>query len=267
MLAYIKSNATPPLCYGQTLFVKSGVDPDAHSPYNKHMLEVEWLGRIAYDEAWELQKELVAERAAARPDRLLLLEHPPVYTLGRSGRSENLLLDETERSRQGIAVRWVDRGGDVTYHGPGQLVGYPIIDLKRLFRARGYDRPDLHHYLRDVEELVIQALAAFDVVGWRYDGYTGVWVDGPDGPLKIAAIGIKVSSKGISSHGFALNVDPNLDHFAGIIPCGIQEHGVTSLAQILDRPVSVADVIPPVVAAAAGVFQTRTTFVTPFVSA
>ncbi len=232
------------------------------------MLEVEWLGRVVYDEAWEVQKELVAERARnTRPDRLLLLEHPPVYTLGRSGRLENLLLDEEAREREGIAVRWVDRGGDVTYHGPGQLVGYPILDLKRLFRARGYERPDLHQYLRDVEEVIVQALASFDVSGWRYDGYTGVWVDGPDGPLKIAAIGIKISSKGISSHGFALNVDPDLNHFAGIIPCGIQEHGVTSLAQILGRPVAVADVIPPVVAAAARVFQARTTFVTPFVSA
>jgi len=232
------------------------------------MLEVEWLGRIAYDEAWELQKDLVAERAEEpRPDRLLLLEHPPVYTLGRSGRLENLLLDEAEREGEGITVRWVDRGGDITYHGPGQLVGYPILNLKRLFRARGYERPDLHQYLRDVEEVIIRALDAFDIAGWRYEGYTGVWVDGPNGPLKIAAIGVKVSSKGISSHGFALNVDPDLEHFAGIIPCGIQEHGVTSLAQLLGRPVDVGNVIPPIVAAVARVFQVQTTFVTPFVSA
>lgn len=232
------------------------------------MLEAEWLGRIAYDDAWELQKNLVAERAReARPDRLLLLEHPPVYTLGRSGRMENVLLGEAEREGEGITVHRVDRGGDVTYHGPGQLVGYPILNLKRLFRARGYERPDLHRYLREIEEVIIRALAAFDVTGWRYDGYTGVWVDGADGPLKIAAIGVKVSSKGISSHGFALNVDPDLNHFAGIVPCGIEEHGVTSLAQILGRPVGVADVIPPVVAAVADVFQVRITFVTPFVSA
>lgn len=226
------------------------------------------MGRIAYDDAWELQKNLVAERAReARPDRLLLLEHPPVYTLGRSGRMENVLLGEAEREGEGITVHRVDRGGDVTYHGPGQLVGYPILNLKRLFRARGYERPDLHRYLREIEEVIIRALAAFDVTGWRYDGYTGVWVDGADGPLKIAAIGVKVSSKGISSHGFALNVDPDLNHFAGIVPCGIEEHGVTSLAQILGRPVGVADVIPPVVAAVADVFQVRITFVTPFVSA
>ena len=244
------------------------VDLVACCPYNKEMLEIEWLGRIAYDEAWDLQKEMVAERAAhARPDRLLLLEHSPVYTLGRSGRLENLLLDEAAREREGITVRWVDRGGDITYHGPGQLVGYPILNLKRLFRERGYQRPDLHRYLRDVEEVIIQALAAFDVAGWRYEGYTGVWVDGPDGPLKIAAIGIKVSSKGISSHGFALNVDPNLEHFAGIVPCGIQEHGVTTLAQILGRPLAIADVVPAVVAAAARVFEAQTTFVTPIVSA
>jgi lipoate-protein ligase B len=219
-------------------------------------LDVEWLGRVDYEAAWELQKECVAERhTAPRPDRLLLLEHPPVYTLGRSGSGDNLLLDEAEREAQGITVHWVDRGGDVTYHGPGQLVGYPILDLKRLYRARGYSRPDLHQYLRNIEEVVIEALRQFGVEGWRYEGYTGVWVDGPDGPLKIAAIGIKVSSKGISSHGFALNVRPDLTHFEGIVPCGIQEHGVTSLARLLGRELAVADVIAPLADAFCHVFQ------------
>ncbi|HSM56654.1 MAG TPA: lipoyl(octanoyl) transferase LipB [Candidatus Sulfomarinibacteraceae bacterium] len=232
------------------------------------MMDVEWLGRIDYERAWSLQKELVAQRHAGNgKDRLLLLEHPPVYTMGRSGSERNLLIDERARQKEGIELYWVDRGGDVTYHGPGQLVGYPILDLRRLFRARGYERPDLHRYLRDVEELIIRALATFDVSGWRHDGYTGVWVDGPDGPRKIAAIGIKVSSRGISSHGFALNVDPNLAHFEGIVPCGIEEHGVTSLARMTGRSMAVTDVIPAVVAAAESVFDTRSRFVGPLLSA
>lgn len=220
------------------------------------VLDVEWLGRVDYEAAWEMQKAFVAERhTSPQPDRLLLLEHPPVYTLGRSGSRDNLLLDEAAREAQGITVHWVDRGGDITYHGPGQLVGYPILDLKRLFRARGYRRPDLHQYLRDIEEVIIEVLRQFGVSGWRYEGYTGVWVDGPEGPLKIAAIGIKVSSKGISSHGFALNVNPDLSHFEGIVPCGIREHGVTSLAKVLGRALTVTDVIAPIADAFCRVFQ------------
>lgn len=226
-------------------------------------VEVQWLGQVEYAQAWNLQKELVAARNGERDDdRLLLLEHPPVYTLGRSGRVENLLLDEEARRREGIAVHWVDRGGDITYHGPGQLVGYPILDLKRLYRARGFARPDLHLYLREIEETLIQALETFGIRGRRYEGYTGVWVDEEDGPRKIAAIGVKVSSKGISSHGFALNVCPNLGHFEGIVPCGIEEHGVTSMAKSMKRQIAVADVLSPVVAAFAGVFQLDARFVT-----
>lgn len=227
-------------------------------------VEVQWLGQVEYAQAWDLQKELVAARSSERDDddRLLLLEHPPVYTLGRSGRIENLLLDEEARRREGIAVHWVDRGGDITYHGPGQLVGYPILNLKRLYSARGFARPDLHLYLREIEETLIQALETFGIRGRRYEGYTGVWVDADEGPRKIAAIGVKVSSKGISSHGFALNVCPNLGHFDGIVPCGIEEHGVTSMAEILRRPVTVGDVLSPVVAAFAGVFRADARFVT-----
>lgn len=232
------------------------------------IMAVEWLGRIPYQRAWSLQKELVAQRhSGGGEDRLLLLEHPPVYTLGRSGSEQNLLFNERAREREGIELYRVDRGGDVTYHGPGQLVGYPILDLKRLFRARGYDRPDLHRYLRDVEEIIIRALATFDVSGWRYEGYTGVWVDGPDGPQKMAAIGIKVSSRGISSHGFALNVDPDLAHFEGIVPCGIEEHGVTSLAHLTGKAIAVTDVIPAIVSAAEDVFGRQLRFVAPLLSA
>ena len=226
-------------------------------------IDVEWLGRVEYAEAWERQKEVVARRTQ-RPgrDRLLLLEHPAVYTLGRGGREENILWDEAERRRKGITLFRVDRGGDITYHGPGQLVGYPILDLKQLFRRRGYRRPDLHRYLRDIEEALIRTLRAFEVRGRRYEGYTGVWVDTEHGPRKMAAIGIKVSSRGISSHGFALNVDPDLEHFRGIIPCGIEEHGVTSLAKLLGRRMAVTDVVAPLIDAFAHVFDLRPRVVT-----
>ncbi len=238
-----------------------------HLMNEKIPVEVQWLGLTEYEEAWNLQKELVAAGGnGAHQDRILLLEHPPVYTLGRSGREENLLLDDEGRRREGISVHWVDRGGDITYHGPGQLVGYPILDLKRLYRARGFHRPDLHLYLREIEETLITTLADFDIQGRRYEGYTGVWVDGDGGLLKIAAIGVKVSSRGISSHGFALNVDPNLNHFEGIIPCGIHEHGVTSIAQLLRQPVPVTDVIAPLIDAFSDAFHVDARFVMPSLS-
>lgn len=181
------------------------------------------LGVVPYGEAWELQKRLVAQRRAGQiPDTLLLLEHPPTYTIGRSGSSSNVLVDPKSR---GIELYEVDRGGDVTYHGPGQVVGYPIVDL----RPRGND---VHAYLRSVEEVLIRTLAEFGVEGDRDGRYTGVWVGGE----KVAAIGVKVSV-GVTSHGFALNVDPVFEHWAGIIPCGIQGRGVTSLARLLgERP-------------------------------
>lgn len=220
------------------------------------MVNAKWYGRVVYEQAWKWQKRLVVERReSALPDELLLLEHPPVYTLGRSGKESNLLFDEARREAEGITLHWVDRGGDITYHGPGQLVGYPIMNLKRLYKARGLPRPDLHLYLRELEEVIIQTLSVYGVKGWRYPGYTGVWVGTAEGPRKIAAIGIKVSGRGISSHGFALNVNPNLEHFAGIIPCGIEEHGVTSLSKLLDRPITVTDVIPDLITAFGEVLQ------------
>lgn len=223
----------------------------------------QWLGPTDYARAWELQKVLVAAgNGGSHYDRLLLLEHPPVYTLGRRGRIENLLLDEEARRREGIAVHWVDRGGDITYHGPGQLVGYPLLDLKRIYGARGFKRPDLHLYLREIEETLIRALQPFGIHARRYNGYTGVWVDIDEGPRKIAAIGVKVSSKGISSHGFALNVCPNLSHFEGIIPCGIEEYGVTSMANVLQRPITVEELLSPVIDAFAAVFKVDVRFVT-----
>jgi lipoate-protein ligase B len=177
------------------------------------------LGVIPYDEAWQLQKRLVAQRRAGEiPDTLVLLEHPPTYTIGRSGSAAHVLVDPKSR---GIELFEVDRGGDVTYHGPGQVVGYPIVDL----RPRGND---VHAYLRSVEEVLIRTLAEFGIEGQRDGRYTGVWV----GDEKVAAIGVKVSV-GVTSHGFALNVDPDFTHWAGIVPCGIQGRGITSLAKLL----------------------------------
>ena len=222
-------------------------------------IHAKWLGQIDYDTAWDLQKEMVAARVEDPElvDEILLLEHPPTYTLGRSGKLDHLLLSETEWEAQGFTVRWVDRGGDITYHGPGQLVGYPIINLKRLFHVQGFDKPDFHRYLRNLEEAIIQTLADFDIVGWRYDAYTGVWVDRPDGPRKIAAIGVRVNAKGISSHGFALNVNPDMTHFGNIVPCGISEHGLVSMAEILARPLATTALLQPICDAFAHVFETK----------
>ncbi len=206
-------------------------------------LQVQRPGTLPYAHALELQKDLVTQRRAGTiPDQLLLLEHPHVITLGTSSHSDNILLDDAERALLGIDLHETGRGGDVTYHGPGQLVGYPILDLKP-------DRCDLHRYIRDLEEVLIRAIAVFDVVGMRRAGMTGVWV----GDEKIAAIGVRVSSGWITSHGFALNVDTNLDFFDSIVPCGIREHGVTSLRK-LRQTRSLDEVADAVVTAFQGVF-------------
>lgn len=191
------------------------------------------LGRMPYQAAWDLQRQVGAGvRAGVIPDTVLLVEHPPVYTVGRAahGSLANLLWDDEQRRREGIELYMVDRGGDITYHGPGQLVGYPILDLSRHGR-------DLHGYLRQLEGALIAVLARFGIEAGRLSGHTGVWV----GDEKVAAIGVK-ATEWITQHGFALNVDPNLEHFAGIVPCGIAEKGVTSMARLLGKAVSVADV-------------------------
>jgi lipoyl(octanoyl) transferase len=181
-------------------------------------MEVRRLGLITYGDALELQAEL------------LLLEHPHVITLGSGSHNENVLVSAEERAERGIELFDTGRGGDVTYHGPGQLVGYPIFDLKP-------DRQDLHRYLRDIEEALIGVLADFGLRGGRKEGLTGVWVD----DRKLAAIGVRVSSGWITSHGFALNVTTDLSFFGTIIPCGIRDHGVGSLSTELGRNVSMAE--------------------------
>jgi len=199
-------------------------------------LETAYLSRMDYGEAWELQKRLVQEIGQElRPDSLLLLEHPPTYTIGTDRHPEHLLLSPEELERRGIGVFQIDRGGDITYHGPGQLVGYPLLYLA----AEGLD---LHAYLRSLEEAIISLLAEFGIEGSRKPEYTGVWV----GDEKIAAIGVKFNRarlrKGfVTSHGFAFNVkrDVEQEGFQGIIPCGITEYGVTSLEKLTGQEWSV----------------------------
>jgi lipoyl(octanoyl) transferase len=206
-------------------------------PEGGRRLEVRLLGDLPYGEGLRIQEDLVRRRRAGEiPDQLLLLEHPHVITFGTSAREENLLITASEMKARGIHRFDVGRGGDITYHGPGQLVGYPVLDLKP-------DRKDLHRYLRDLEETLILALRSFGIPGGREKGLTGVWV--PQG--KLAAIGVRVSSGWITSHGFALKVDPDLSFFSSIVPCGIQDRPVTSLGRLLERPIPVAEVIPAVV--------------------
>ncbi|HEV2014569.1 MAG TPA: lipoyl(octanoyl) transferase LipB [Candidatus Dormibacteraeota bacterium] len=199
-------------------------------------MDVRRLGRIPYEEAWALQNRLAeARRAGLKPDTLILLEHPHTYTIGRSGTREHVYLTEDELAARGITCLEVDRGGDVTYHGPGQLVGYPILGLG--------PPPDVGWYLRSLEACLIDVLDDFGIKGGRLDGYTGVWVAG----RKIAAIGVKVS-QGVTTHGFALNVATDLSLFTHILPCGIPDKGVTSMAVELGRAPAMIDVEDAVVA-------------------
>ncbi|MBO9597892.1 MAG: lipoyl(octanoyl) transferase LipB [Cohnella sp.] len=202
-------------------------------------ITTEWLSMIDYGEAWELQKKLVREiDREERSETLLLLEHPPTYTIGSDRHPEHLLYSAEELSRRGISLYEIDRGGDITYHGPGQLVGYPLLYLD----AVGLD---LHKYLRTLEEAIIRLLADFGIEGGRKPEYTGVWV----GDVKIAAIGVKFnkarSRRGfVTSHGFALNVKRNVeqDGFQGIIPCGIAQYGVTSIEALTGLTLNVEDI-------------------------
>jgi len=201
-------------------------------------LEVRDLGRMDYQSAWDLQNELAARVTLGQnPASLLLVEHPHTFTFGRRGQAANLLWDEAELARRGIAVHWVDRGGDVTYHGPGQLVGYPI------FRLNGSDHVG---YIRKLEQAIILALARLGLVTGQVAGLSGVWVQAElasrcprclpaqrGKPAKIAAIGVKVDAGNITRHGFAINVDPQMEYFDGIIPCGIADHPTVSMAELL----------------------------------
>jgi lipoyl(octanoyl) transferase len=208
------------------------------------------LGRVDYGTALQLQQTLVDDRRAGRiGDTLLLLEHPPVITLGvkTRGSREHIVASASELADAGVAVVETGRGGDVTYHGPGQLVGYPILDLRP-------DRCDVHKYVRDLEQVLIDAVGALGVTAGRMSGLTGVWTGPSAHEQKIAAIGVRIS-RWITSHGFALNVSRKLDHFGLIVPCGIADHGVTSIEHELGRDVSMREVEDVVAEKFADVFS------------
>ena len=204
-------------------------------PTNRsHPVTVEacWLGEVPYRTAWELQRALVAEVAQGlRPDTLLLLGHPHVFTFGRRGHAEHLLWDEAERERRAVEVVWCDRGGDATYHGPGQLVGYPILDLRR-------HGGDILAYLRRLEGSLVDYLDTLGLKAKAVGELTGVWSAGGPGAeaagaalAKVAAIGVKLTGP-VTSHGFALNLTTDLDYFAGIVPCGLTDRSPTSVARL-----------------------------------
>jgi lipoyl(octanoyl) transferase len=196
------------------------------------------LGLVEYGAAWELQRRIVAARkAGAVPDVLLLCEHPHVITLGRNGKVENLRASGQVLRRMGVSFFETDRGGDITYHGPGQLVGYPILNLAEI-------RRDVAWYMRSLEEAMIRATAEFGIVARRVAGRTGVWVDVPaesGGEEKLAAIGVHLS-RWVTSHGFAYNVSTDLRYFDLIVPCGIANKRATSLGELLGHSVKMEDV-------------------------
>ena len=196
-------------------------------------LQVRRLGLMPYGEALVLQRALVEDRRADRiPDTLLLVEHPHVLTLGvrGDGGRSHILATADALALRGVEIHETGRGGDITYHGPGQLVGYPIIDLKP-------DRCDVHRYVRDLEDVLIRTASDYGIAAERVEGLTGVWV----GREKLAAIGVRIA-RWITSHGFAFNISTDLDYFNLIVPCGIADRGVTSLARLIGRPVEAAEV-------------------------
>jgi len=191
----------------------------------------DWLERVPYQQGLDLQADLVRRRqAGACGDTLLLLEHPPVITLGRAARPDNVRFTPAVLAEKGVELFQTGRGGDVTFHGPGQVVGYPILDLNP-------DRRDVHRYVRDLEEVLIRTAADYGVTATRVEGLTGVWV----GMEKLAAIGVRIS-RWVTSHGFAFNVETELSWYDLIIPCGIRGRGVTSLARLRGRSIPMAEV-------------------------
>lgn len=215
-----------------------------------HKVHFEDLGLIDYQQAWDYQEKLLAENVAIKSQNrqlplesqkstanyLLFCQHPHVYTLGKSGHLENLLLTETQLQDVGATFHKINRGGDITYHGPGQLVGYPILDLEHFFT-------DIHRYMRTLEEAIILTCADYGLSAGRIEGLTGVWLDfeTQQNPRKICALGVKCS-RWITMHGFAFNVNTDLAYFGHIVPCGISDKAVTSLQQELGRPLSMPEV-------------------------
>jgi len=204
------------------------------------------LGLVGYREAYHLQKKLLRQRFDGEiKDTILLLEHFPTITIGKSGKLENVLVSPAQLAREGISLFFTDRGGDVTYHGPGQLVAYPIIDL----RNRGRD---IHRYVHDLEEVVIRTLSDFSIEAHRDEGHAGVWVKEEE----IAAIGLSIK-RWITMHGIALNVNPKLEHFSLINPCGFPDRRATSISKLLSQDVPMEEVRQRLIAHFADVFNVR----------
>ena len=226
-------------------------------------VQLENLGQMDYKEAWDYQEKLfkavidlkIANRKLPEteqqitPNYLLLVEHPHVYTLGKSGKPEHLLLDEQGLKDANATYYPINRGGDITYHGPGQLVAYPLFDLENFFT-------DIHKYLRYLEEAVIKTIAEYGLDGGRIDGLTGVWIDwkAQKNPRKICAMGVK-SSRWVTMHGLALNVNTQLNYFKNIIPCGIDDKAVTSMEAELGRKIDLAEVQQKLVQHIARIFK------------
>ena len=212
-----------------------------------------WIGSLSYEEARQLQENLAQQIASGNaPPTLLLLEHPHTYTIGRRGTEQNLLWDAATCAERGISVHWIDRGGDITYHGPGQLVGYPLLPLGEIIApSRPHEPPKAEYitYLRQLEEMLIQALESLGVLGFQVPGKTGVWVRNNDRGEKLASIGVKVDAQGITRHGFALNVSPDMSYWQGIVPCGLINERMTSLAALLSSPPSIQQVCEAVIRA------------------
>ena len=213
---------------------------------NKKVIFQDW-GLLDYQAAWDRQERVFSESVAMKtqnrnngteipvPNYLVFVEHPHVYTLGKSGKSENLLLDEDGLKKKKASYYKINRGGDITYHGPGQLVGYPILDLDNFFT-------DIHLYLRNLEEAIIRTLADYGIVSGRYEGFTGVWLDADnERARKICALGVRCS-RWVTMHGFAFNVNTDLNYFKNIIPCGIDDKDVTSMERELGYKVDIEEV-------------------------
>lgn len=228
--------------------------------------EVRSLGLVPYQQAWDLQAQLASQIAAGElPPTLLLLEHPHTITFGRTGHAANLLWDQAQLEQKGVQVLWVDRGGDVTYHGPGQLVGYPLMPLDANIIVKDQQsnsstlaRGDYIAYLRNLEQVLIDTLHQFGIQAGRIKNLTGVWVN----HSKIAAIGVKVDSRGISRHGFALNVAPDMSYWESIIGCGLNGFTTTSMANLLSVLPPMQKVLQAIVAAFEDIFDVECQWVT-----
>ena len=226
--------------------------------------QIQWLGQIEYGQALEFQKELVTKRTANEiPDTLLLLEHPPTYTLGVDGHRDHLLINNEEMTRLKIAYHEVDRGGSIIYHSPGQLVVYPILKLGKVCY-------NYHDYIKMLESVIIRTLSFFKIRAFRQQGQRGVWVFSGNlatqpsrqrhldsSVAKISAIGVKVDRNNVTSHGFSINVNPRLEYFDLIVPGGVKDCHITSLRHVLNKPIEISAVIEPVIQSFCEIFELK----------